>query len=154
MTSLSSKVIAALQGKTLATAESITGGGIGSALTDVSGSSAVYMGGIISYTNQVKHEILGVPQEILDVWGAVSSRTAAAMASGVRKLLKTDIAVSVTGLAGPRGDEFGNPLGTVYIGYDSDGISEVKHCLFSGSRQEIRSQVIEAALQMILDHQA
>lgn len=154
MTNRSSKVIGLLQGRTLVTAESITGGGIGSALTAVPGSSAVYKGGVISYTNQVKHEVLGVRQEILDEYGAVSAQAAASMASGVRRLLKADIAVSVTGLAGPGGDDFGHPLGTVYIGYESADHADVQKHLFTGSREEIRRQVIEAALQLILDKNA
>ena len=151
MTSLSSKVITALQGRTLVTAESITGGGIGSALTAVSGSSAVYKGGIICYTNEIKRDVLGVSQDILDRFGAVSKETAQAMVSGARRLLSADIAVSVTGLAGPGGDEFGNPVGTVYIGFESQTNAVVKACFFRGSREEIRHQVIEAALQLILD---
>ena len=153
MMTLSSKVIAALEGRTLVTAESITGGGIGSALTAVPGSSAVYKGGVISYTNEVKATVLGVSPEILEHHGAVSEPTAAAMASGVRKLLNADVAVSVTGLAGPGGDEFGNPVGTVYIGFDSESRSVVKSCFFEGSREEIRNQVIEAALALILEYQ-
>ena len=151
MTSLSSEAIQALQGRTLVTAESLTGGGIGAALTSVSGASAVFKGGVISYTNAVKHGVLGVPQEILDRFGAVSSQTAGAMASGVRKLLDADIAVSVTGLAGPTGDEFGNPVGTVYIGYNSEDRSVVEKCFFTGTREEIRNQTIEAALKLILE---
>ena len=100
--SLCSDVLKALEGKTLVTAESLTGGGIGAALTAVPGASAVYKGGVISYVNEVKRDVLGVSQEILDRYGAVSPWTAGAMASGVRKLLDADIAVSVTGLAGPR----------------------------------------------------
>ena len=105
----SCEVIRRLNGKTLATAESLTGGGIGAALTAVSGSSAVYKGGVISYTNEIKHNVLGVQQYLLDRYGAVSSWVAGEMVSGVRKLLNTDVAISVTGLAGPGGDEFGNP---------------------------------------------
>ena len=90
MMSLCCDVISRLQGKTLATAESLTGGGIGNALTAVSGSSAVYKGGIISYTNEVKHRILGVPQEVLDTCGAVSEPTARAMAEGVRRVLDAE----------------------------------------------------------------
>lgn len=153
MMSLSSKVIEALQGRTLVTAESLTGGGIGAVLTAVSGSSAVYKGGVISYVNEVKRDVLGVPQEILDRYGAVSPWTAGYMASGVRKLLNADIAVSVTGLAGPGGDEFGNPVGLVYIGYENKSRSSVKKCFFQGTREEIRNQVIEAALQLILENE-
>ena len=152
MMSLCCDVLTALQGKTLVTAESLTGGGIGSALTSVSGSSAVYKGGIISYTNEVKHRILGVPQEILEQYGAVSEPVARAMAEGARKLLEADVAVSVTGLAGPGGDEFGNPVGTVFIGYSDCSLTEVKHCLFTGDRESIRKQTAEEALKLVLNH--
>lgn len=151
MMSLSSKVIAALNGKTLVTAESCTGGGIGAALTAVPGSSAVFKGGIICYTNPVKEEVLGVDREVLDRYGAVSQPVAALMASGVRGLLKGDIAVSVTGLAGPDGDDFGNPVGLVYIGYCNACKSEVRRYRFAGDREAIRKQAIEAALTMILE---
>ena len=154
MTTLSSKVLSVLAGKTLVTAESLTGGGIGSALTAVSGASSVYKGGIVSYTNEVKHAVLGVPEHILETYGAVSQWTAGYMATGVRKLLDADVAVSVTGLAGPGGDEFGNPVGTVFIGYEDQKQAVVKHCLFSGSREEIRKQTIEAALNLILEQNA
>ena len=87
-------VLNRLQGKTLVTAESLTGGGIGAALTAVSGSSSVYKGGIISYTNEVKHHILGVKTETLDQFGAVSAQTAAEMAAGVRKMMHSDDAVA------------------------------------------------------------
>lgn len=151
MKSLQSEVIEALSGKNLVTAESLTGGGIGQALTSVPGASAVYKGGIISYTNAVKNKVLGVPQEILDRYGAVSSWTAGYMVSGVRKLLEADIALSVTGLAGPAGDEFGNPVGTVFIGYEDRQKSEVRHFVFSGSREEVRNQTIKAALTLVLE---
>ena len=150
MTSLCCDVTRSLQGKTLVTAESLTGGGIGAALTSVSGSSAVYKGGIISYTNAVKNRILGVPQEVLDQYGAVSEPVAKAMAEGVRRLLDADIAVSVTGLAGPGGDEYGNPVGTVFIGYSDADITEVKHFLFCGDREDIRKQTAEEALKLVL----
>ena len=154
MMNLPSEVIARLAGKTLVTAESLTGGGIGTVLTSVPGASLVYKGGIISYVNEVKAEMLGVPQEILDRYGAVSPWTAGYMASGVRKLLKADVAVSVTGLAGPGGDEFGHPVGTVYIGYESDRESLVKQFQFDGSREDVRNQTIEAALKLILEQNA
>ena len=149
---LPAQVIAALQGKTLVTAESLTGGGIGHTLTGVSGSSAVYKGGIISYTNEVKNKVLGVPVEILEQYGAVSEPVAKAMAEGARKLLEVDIAVSVTGLAGPTGDEYGNPVGTVFIGYADETKSIVKHCLFSGDREQVRNQTIEFAMKLILEN--
>jgi len=153
-TSLCCDVISSLSGKTLATAESLTGGGIGAALTSVPGSSAVYKGGVISYTNAVKTGALGVPEEILQIHGAVSAETAALMVSGVRRLLNADIAVSVTGLAGPSGDEFGNPVGTVFIGYEDSGQRVVEKYLFSGNREAVREQTIAAALELVLKYNA
>ena len=152
MMSLCCDVISRLQGKTLATAESLTGGGIGNALTGVSGSSAVYKGGIISYTNEIKETVLGVPADVLTRYGAVSQWTAGYMASGARKVLRSDIAVSVTGLAGPAGDEFGNPVGTVFIGYEDANRACVHHYVFSGDREEVRKQTIVQALKMILQY--
>src|SRR5699024_162318 len=102
------------RGLTLATAESCTGGGIGHALTAIPGSSKTYRGGVISYTNEVKHAVLGVPQETLDAYTAVSRETAEAMARGARQVLGADAALSVTGLAGPDGDGTGRPVGLVY----------------------------------------
>lgn len=150
--SRSSNVIERLKGKTLATAESLTGGGIGAALTAVPGSSAVYKGGIVSYTNEVKMNILGVTPSLLDIHGAVSAPVAEEMAAGVRRLLNSDIAVSVTGLAGPAGDEFSHPVGTVFIGYQDSSHTIVEHHRFEGDREEIRSQTIQAALQLILQY--
>lgn len=154
MTILCCDVLKALKGKTLVTAESLTGGGIGAALTAISGSSEVYKGGIISYTNWVKEKLLNVPADILEKYGAVSAWTAGYMASGVRKVLNADVAVSVTGLAGPGGDEFGNPVGTVFIGYEDQKCAVVKQFCFEGSREEVRNQTVEAALRLILEKNA
>ena len=150
MTNLCCKVLQALEGKTLVTAESLTGGGIGAALTAVPGASAVYKGGVISYTNQVKQQVLGVPEDVLSRYGAVSEQTAAAMAAGVRKLLQADVAVSVTGLAGPGGDEFGNPVGTVFIGYADGEKNVVQEYHFSGDREDVRREATVAALELVL----
>lgn len=151
MMSLYSEVLTRLAGKSLVTAESLTGGGIGAALTAIPGSSAVYKGGVICYTNWVKQNILGVPEEILNTCGAVSEPTAKAMAEGARKLLQADIALSVTGLAGPGGDEFGNPVGTVFIGCCTGETKVVRHHCFSGSREDVRNQTICAALDLVLE---
>ena len=150
--SLSYDVIHKLKGKTLVTAESCTGGGIGAALTAIPGSSAVYKGGIISYTNWVKENLLNVDGELLDTYGAVSSQVAKAMAEGAREALQADIAVSVTGLAGPWGDEYGNPVGTVFIGYSDCKITDSIACCFTGDREEIRNQAVQTALKVILEH--
>ena len=151
MMNLCFEVLKRLEGKTLVTAESLTGGGIGAVLTAVPGSSAVYKGGVISYTDEVKHELLGVDEEILRRYGAVSLWTAGAMASGVRKLLKADVAVSVTGLAGPGGDEFGHEVGTVFIGFENQAKSIAKEYRFTGDREAVRRQTICAALELILE---
>lgn len=151
MMTLCSEVLTALRGKTLATAESCTGGGIGAALTAVAGSSEVYKGGIISYCNAVKQRLLGVEPAVLERCGAVSAPVAERMAAGARSALEADIAVSVTGLAGPGGDEFGNPVGTVFIGYsDKDGTFSRKFH-FPGDREAVRRQTIGAALRLILE---
>ena len=152
MMRLSYDVIHTLTGKTLATAESCTGGGIGATLTAVAGSSAVFKGGIISYTNEIKEKLLGVDPVLLNREGAVSAAVAEAMAQGARKALNCDIAVSVTGLAGPDGDDFGNPVGTVFIGYCDDNICISKHFCFAGDRDAVRKQSVVAALELILQY--
>lgn len=154
MTHLSCNVLKALEGKTLVTAESCTGGGIGAALTAIPGSSAVYKGGIISYTNWVKHNLLHVPQELLDTLGAVSAPVAEAMAKGAREALAADIAVSVTGLAGPGGDEYGNPVGTVFIGYSDANVTLSRKFLFEGIREDVRQGAIREALKIVLEQAA
>lgn len=148
---LCEKVLSTLAGKSLATAESCTGGGIGQALTAVSGASNVYKGGIISYCNQIKHDLLGVPEELLQTVGAVSAPVAEAMAQGARRALQADVAVSVTGLAGPAGDEFGNPVGTVFVGYCDEKHTLSRHFVFDGDREKVRQEAIEAALKLILE---
>ena len=131
--SLCCEVLKKLQGRTLVSAESCTGGGIGAALTAVPGSSEVYKGGIISYTNWVKANVLHVPQALLDTVGAVSAPVAEAMAKGAREVLQADVAVSVTGLAGPGGDEYGNPVGTVFLGYSDEKETVFREFHFRGS---------------------
>ena len=151
MTKLCCEVLSCLEGKTLVTAESCTGGGIGAALTAVPGSSKVYKGGIISYTDWVKHNLLHVDKALLEKIGAVSAPVAEAMARGAREALQADVAVSVTGLAGPGGDEFGNSVGTVYIGYCDERTNFSRKFQFSGSREQVREAAIEAALKLVLE---
>ena len=152
MTSLCCDVLTVLKGKTMATAESLTGGGIGAAITGVSGASRVYAGGIISYTNEVKNGLLGVPTDLLDTLGAVSGPVAKAMAEGARKTLAADVAVSVTGLAGPDGDEFGHSVGRVFIGYADEARNLFREYHFTGDREAVRSQTILAALELVLEY--
>ena len=148
---LTCDILKRLEGKSLATAESCTGGGIGAALTAIPGSSEVYKGGIISYTNEVKQKLLGVNPVLLKNLGAVSAPIAEAMAMGARSALNADIAVSVTGLAGPGGDERGNQVGLVFIGYADDKRIVSRRFVFSGDREEVRKQAVEEALKLILE---
>ena len=137
------------QGLTCATAESCTGGGIGSAITSVPGSSDVFAGGVISYSNAVKRDVLGVSQESLDRYGAVSSEVACEMASGARRLLKTDLAVSVTGIAGPGGGSAEKPVGLVWFGVSTANGTRTEKAIFSGDRAGVRSQAVVHALGML-----
>ena len=145
-------VIQRLAGKTLATAESLTGGAIGAALTAVPGSSAVYKGGIVSYTDEIKRNVLGVSGDLLEKHGAVSEPVAGQMVSGVRRIIDADIAISVTGLAGPGGDSYGNPVGTVFIGYEDALRHVVNRYRFEGDREAVRRQTLETALELILQY--
>ena len=145
-----SEVIKKLQGKTLVTAESLTGGMIGAELTAVPGASAVYKGGVVSYTNEVKQAVLGVPEEILDRYGAVSMWTAGYMASGARKLLNADVAVSVTGLAGPGGGTEDIPVGRVYLGLSREEGTETVTLDLQGDREQVRSTAVLCMIQEII----
>ena len=150
---LASDVLASLEAKklSLATAESCTGGGVGQALTAVPGSSRVYRGGIISYTNEVKSGLLHVPETLLRDLGAVSGPVAEAMARGAQAALSADVAVSTTGLAGPGGHGFGNPVGTVWIACAGPGGVESVLCRFQGNREEIREAACCRALELVLE---
>lgn len=134
---------------TCATAESCTGGGVGAAITAVPGSSAVFLGGVISYANAVKQGVLGVSSTTLETVGAVSSETAAQMADGARRLLKADLAVSVTGIAGPDGGSAAKPVGLVWFGLATkDGVRTEK-AIFAGDRAAVRAQAVTHALGML-----
>lgn len=136
---------------TLATAESCTGGMIGARVTAVAGASAVYLGGVISYANSVKENLLGVGADTLSARGAVSVETAAEMAAGVRCLTGADIAVSVTGIAGPDGGSAEKPVGTVCFGIASaDGV-HAERVQFDPvlARDGIRSVAADHALSLV-----
>ena len=135
---------------TCATAESCTGGGVGYAITSVSGASAVFWGGVISYDNSVKRDLLGVPAEILETKGAVSPECAAAMAEGARKRTCTDLAVSITGIAGPGGGSAEKPVGLVWFGVASKSGAVTDKKIFSGDRDAVRASAIEHALRLLL----
>lgn len=140
----------ARKGITCATAESCTGGGVGSAITSVAGASAVYWGGVISYDNSVKRDVLGVPDEVLERKGAVSPECAAAMAEGARKLLKTDLAVSLTGIAGPGGGSKEKPVGLVWFGLACANGVTTESRVFPGDRESVRAKATEHAIGMLL----
>lgn len=137
------------RGLTCATAESCTGGGVGSAITSVPGSSAVFSGGVISYSNEVKNRVLGVSQETLNTVGAVSSETAIQMARGARELMRADIAVSITGIAGPDGGSEEKPVGLVWFGIASEAGERAEKAIFRGDRARIREQAVIHALGML-----
>ena len=145
-------IITALQGKSLVTAESITGGAVGAILTCIPGSSQVFKGGVIAYTNEVKRGMLNVSKQDLEASGAVSEPVARQMALGARRALHADIAVAVTGVAGPTGDDHGHEIGTVFIGYADAASTRVREYHFEGDREAVRDQTIEAALDMILEN--
>ncbi|MBP3555342.1 MAG: CinA family protein [Clostridia bacterium] len=136
---------------TFGTAESCTGGLISAAVTDISGASAVFWGGIVSYDNRVKENLLGVEHETLVTLGAVSAKTAEQMAVGAVRALSVDFAVSVTGIAGPGGGTPEKPVGLVYIAVASTkGVITVKENHFKGEREEVRRQTVETALSMLI----
>ena len=139
------------KGKKLATAESCTGGMLGSLITAVSGSSAVYEFGFITYANKAKESLIGVRHETLEKYGAVSSTVAREMALGALSKSGADIAVSVTGIAGPSGGSREKPVGLVYTAIAANGSVTVKKLNLSGSREEIRKQTCESVLQDICD---
>ena len=132
--------------KTIATAESLTGGMVAQRLTDIAGISPWFHGGIIAYDNRLKVELLGVPQKLLDEKGAVSAEVAEAMAIGCRTRLRTDLAISTTGLAGPGGAAPDKPVGLVYVGLAWDGGSSTASFNWSGTRDEIRRRTTKLAL--------
>ena len=135
----------------LATAESCTGGLIAGALTAIAGSSDVVERGFVTYTNEAKHEILGIPLTMIEAHGAVSSEVAAAMAEGALKATPIDLTVSVTGIAGPDGGTVEKPVGTVQIGVAQTGKPTLTvRCQFAGDRASVRDQTVLAALDLLL----
>ncbi len=137
------------RGMTFAAAESCTGGLVAKRITDLSGASAVFKGGIVSYTNEVKADVLGVPQTLLDTYGAVSAEVARSMAENVRRLTLADLGVSVTGVAGPDKDDRGNDVGTVFIAL-ADGKETVVLSLHLGTgRGRIRTLSANHAFDLI-----
>jgi nicotinamide-nucleotide amidase len=141
--------VARSKGLRLAVAESCTGGILGARLTEIPGSSDVFVGGIIAYDNAVKREALDVPAALLEQHGAVSEPAARAMVEGVARRFQVPAAVSVTGIAGPGGGSQAKPVGTVWIGCLVEGAGPIRRFLFPGSRHEIRARAAQAALHLL-----
>lgn len=138
------------RGATVSTAESCTGGLIASLLTDLAGSSAYLLGGVVAYSNIVKEKQLGVSPRTLETVGAVSEETAREMALGARALFNTDYAISVTGIAGPGGGTSQKPVGLTFIGVASADGAVVERHLWEGNRLENKAASAQAALRLLI----
>ncbi len=135
----------------LATAESCTGGLVGHRLTNISGASAFYRGGVIAYDNDVKKQFLGVSVATLDAFGAVSEPVARDMAQGIRLALNTDYGIGITGIAGPTGGSPEKPVGLVYIGLADTSQCIVERCVFDGDRDAVKTAASDKALAWLAD---
>ncbi len=140
------------QGLTLSVAESCTGGLISKRITDISGASDVYLGGVAAYSNNVKMKILNVPGDLLARFGAVSEEVAGAMAKGVRTATASDIAVSTTGIAGPGGGSLAKPVGTVCFGFVFPDGTVTFTEFFKGNREKIRNKAAQCAVRYLIDY--
>ena len=140
------------RGLKLVAAESCTGGLIGSRITDVAGSSEYFLGSVVAYAYEVKVALLDVSWDTLNTFGAVSHETVIEMARGARTRLHGDIAIAVSGIAGPGGGTAEKPVGTTWIGLVSNEGEWAKEFHFSGNRKENKSSAADAALQMLLDY--
>jgi PncC family amidohydrolase len=136
---------------TVATAESCTGGLLAHTLTNISGSSAYFDRGVISYSNKAKQEILGVPEKVLEKYGAVSKQVAEAMAQAIRQQASVDYGLATTGIAGPTGGTKDKPVGLVYIAIATNDSVVVKRFLFSGDRLANKESTCAAALELLLE---
>jgi len=137
------------QGMTVAAAESCTGGLVMHWLTNVPGSSRYLLGGVVAYANEAKMQILGVPEEVLATHGAVSAETAQAMAEGVRRLLGADVALAVTGIAGPTGDTSEKPVGLTYVALAAEEATLGREYRWTGSRRENKESSARAVLELL-----
>jgi len=139
------------RGWSLAVAESCTGGLLGGSLTAIPGSSEVFVGGVITYSNSLKSRLLGVPAQTLELKGAVSEETAFAMARGVRTITGADCGISVTGVAGPSGGTDEKPVGTVWFAAVGPAGEIARGYRFAGGRDAVREQSVQAALELVLE---
>lgn len=139
------------RGRTVAVAESCTGGGVGARLTSRSGSSAYFRGGVIAYADRIKVDLLGVEMEKLESLGAVSAPVAEDMATGVRVRCATDYGIAVSGIAGPGGGTPDRPVGLVYVAVASPDGCTVRELRLAGNREQVREQSVDAALELLLE---
>ncbi len=139
------------RGLVCATAESCTGGLIGTTLTALPGSSRWYAGGVVAYANEVKTVLLGVSADVLATHGAVNRPVAESMARGVRRATGADVGLSTTGVAGPGGGSADNPVGTVWLGWSMDDETRAELCRFDGDRDAVRAAAVERALSGLLE---
>jgi nicotinamide-nucleotide amidase len=135
---------------TVAVAESCTGGLVAASITAIPGSSAYFLGGVVSYANEAKEAFLDVPRELLEQHGAVSPEVAEAMATGARARFGASLAVSTTGIAGPDGGSADKPVGLVYLGMATAGEAGAKHQFFGGDRDAIREAATDRALRWLV----
>lgn len=140
------------RGARAALAESCTGGLLGSRLTSVPGSSRYLLGGVVAYHNRVKSSLLGVPVATLRRFGAVSAPVAAAMAQGARRLFGAEVAVAVTGIAGPGGGTAEKPVGLVFVAVCGSGRSRIRAAVLPGDRRRVREQAADLALILLAEH--
>lgn len=140
------------KGLKIAVAESCTGGLLCGALTSISGSSECFEFGVVTYSNQAKHEMLGVPWGILEEFGAVSYQTAYWMAKCVRKIAKSHLGLSITGIAGPSGGSEIKPVGLVYIALAQENFCVSHKFYFKGNREEVRNLTVKKGIDLILQY--
>lgn len=145
------KIKAASNGRTISVAESCSGGMLSSYLTSIPGASTYFTSGIVTYSNEAKIKLLSVSKESLDKYGAVSEEVAKEMATAAKKITDSDIAVSITGIAGPEGGTLSKPVGTVCFGAASDGEVKTYTHYLKGDREQIRTKTCKIALELILD---
>ena len=134
----------------LAVAESCTGGLVAGAITEIAGASAVFEGGFITYSNELKIKLLGVEASLIEKYGAVSEQVAAAMAKGALEKTGANVVIAITGIAGPSGGTPEKPIGLVYIAVAANNVVTVGKKLFSGNRHKIREQAVASALELCL----
>ena len=155
MTASAAKLLGAAlsaSGKTLAVAESCTGGLLGGAITSIPGSSLYFSGGVVTYANSAKISLLGVPPDLVAARGAVSREVALAMAEGVLSLFRADLAIAVTGVAGPGGGSRGKPVGTVWLAVVAlGGVRYAHRFRFPGGREAVRRETVRASLGAAID---